>query len=136
MHILRCYSNSDHFDMLFFVTENTVISYFENVQNALGIHNEELVTEDFRLFSNFPNPFNSSTNINYQILDQNHIRLNIFDTSGNAVIELVNEFQKAGIHSVPWKGTNEQGLNLPSGIYYCQIQVGDHLESNKMVLIK
>ena len=65
-----------------------------NVQNALDIDNEKLVTGNFRLFSNFPNPFNSSTNINYQLLDQNHIRLNIFDTNGHAVIELVNEFQK------------------------------------------
>ena len=107
-----------------------------NVQNVLDIHNEKLVTENFRLFSNFPNPFNSSTNINYQLLDQNHIILNIFDTNGQAVIELVNEFQETGIHLIPWKGTNDKGLNLPSGIYYYQIQVGDHLESNKMVLIK
>ena len=108
----------------------------ENVQNALNIDKEKLVTENFRLFSNFPNPFNSSTKINYQLLYQNYIRLNIFDTNGNAVIELVNEFQRAGIHSIPWKGINDQGLNLPSGIYYYQIQVGDHIESNKMVLIK
>ena len=66
----------------------------ENVQNALNIDNEKLVTENFRLFSNFPNPFNSSTKINYQLLNQNNIRLNIFDTNGNAVIELVNEFKK------------------------------------------
>jgi len=108
----------------------------ENVQNALDIDNEKLVTEKFRLFSNFPNPFNSSTKINYQLLDQNYIRLNIFDTNGNAVIELVDEFQKAGIHSITWKGTNDRGLNLPSGIYYYQIQIGDHIKSNKMVLIK
>ena len=108
----------------------------ENVQNALNINNESLVTENFRLFSNFPNPFNSSTKINYQLLYQNNIRLNIFDTNGSAVIELVNELQKAGIHSITWKGTNDHGLNLPSGIYYYQIQVGDHVDSNKMVLIK
>ena len=108
----------------------------ENVQNALNIDKEKLVTENFRLFSNSPNPFNSTTKINYQLLYQNYIRLNIFDTNGNAVIELVNEFQRAGIHSIPWKGINDQGLNLPSGIYYYQIQVGDHIESNKMVLIK
>ena len=108
----------------------------ENVQNALNIDKEKLVTENFRLFSNSPNPFNSTTKINYQLLYQNYIRLNIFDTNGNAVIELVNEFQRAGIHSIPWKGINDQGLNLPSGIYYYQIQVGNHIESNKMVLIK
>mgnify|MGYP005722509967 FL=1 len=107
----------------------------ENVQNTLNIDKEKLVTENFRLFSNSPNPFNSTTKINYQLLYQNYIRLNIFDTNGNAVIELVNEFQRAGIHSIPWKGINDQGLNLPSGIYYYQIQVGDHVDSNKMVLI-
>ena len=108
----------------------------ENVQNALDIDNEKLVTENFKLFSNFPNPFNSSTKINYQLLEKNYVRLNIFDTNGNALIELVNEFQRAGLYSMLWTGTNKQGLNLSSGIYYCQIQVGDHLKSSKMVLIK
>ena len=108
----------------------------ENVQNALDIDNEKLVTEDFKLFSNFPNPFNSSTKINYQLLEKNYVRLNIFDTNGNALIELVNEFQRAGVYSMLWRGTNNQGLALPSGIYYYQIQVGDRLKSNKMVLIK
>ena len=108
----------------------------ENVQNTLNIDKEKLVTENFRLFSNFPNPFNSSTKINYHLLYNNYIRLNIFDTNGNAVIELVNEFQRAGIHSIPWNGINDKGLNLPSGIYYYQIQVGDHIVNNKMVLIK
>ena len=108
----------------------------ENVQNALNIDNEKLVTEDFRLFSNFPNPFNSSTKINYQLLKKNYVRLNIFDTNGNTLIELVNEFQRAGVYSMLWRGSNKQGLTLPSGIYYYQIQVGDHLKSNKMVLIK
>ena len=106
------------------------------MQNALDIDNEKLGTEDFKLFSNFPNPFNSSTKINYQLLEKDYVRLNIFDTNGNALIELVNKFQRAGVYSMLWRGTNKQGLTLPSGIYYYQIQVGDHLKSNKMVLIK
>ena len=107
-----------------------------NVQNSLIINNKKPVTDDFKLLSNFPNPFNSSTIIKYQLNDKNYVRLNIFDVTGNAVFELVNEYQKEGTHSMVWRGINDQGMTLPSGIYFNRIQIGDYSSSIKMLLIR
>ena len=67
---------------------------------------------------------------------ENYVRLNIFDAMGNAVIELVNEYQKEGTYSMVWRGINEQGITLPSGIYFNRIQIGDYSSSIKMLLIR
>ena len=108
----------------------------ENVQNSLIIDNKKPVTDDFKLLSNFPNPFNSSTIIKYQLNDKNYVRLNIFDVTGNAVFELVNKYQKEGTHSMVWRGINDRGMTLPSGIYFNHIQIGDYSISIKMLLIR
>ena len=67
---------------------------------------------------------------------ENYVRLNIFDAMGNAVIELVNEYQKEGTHSMVWRGINDRGMTLPSGIYFNHIQIGDYSISIKMLLIR
>ena len=66
----------------------------------------------------------------------NYVRLNIFDVTGNAVFELVDKYQNEGTHSMVWRGINDQGMTLPSGIYFNRIQIGDYSSSIKMLLIR
>ena len=63
-------------------------------------------------------------------------KIKYFDAMGNAVIELVNEYQKEGTYSMVWRGINEQGITLPSGIYFNRIQIGDYSSNIKMLLIR
>jgi len=86
---------------------------------------------NYRLYQNFPNPFNPSTTFNYSIPEQSKVVITVYDILGNEIETLVNEEKIAGTYEV----TFDAG-NLSSGIYFYKIQVGEFVESKKMVLLK
>ncbi len=85
---------------------------------------------------NYPNPFNPSTIIRYNLLQGAHATLTIFDILGRTVAVLADAFQEAGTHVYQWEAMDEAGNRLPSGIYLYQLQVGSHKEMGKMTLTK
>ena len=89
------------------------------------------IPEDFFLYSNYPNPFNSSTKIKYQIPFQSTVSLKVYDILGNEIATLVNEVEPAGKYEV---GFTEN--NLPSGIYFYTLQAGNYTQTKKMILLK
>jgi len=89
------------------------------------------IPAEYKLYNNYPNPFNPSTNIKYQITNNKFTTLKIFDVLGREVKSLVNEFQKAGIYEVSFDATD-----LTSGIYFYRLQSGDFTEVKRMVMIK
>ncbi len=86
--------------------------------------------------TNYPNPFNPSTNINYQIEHGGPARLSVHDVRGRLVRTLVNEPREAGSYKVTWDGRDEDGQALPSGIYFARIKSGNTGASLKLVLMK
>ena len=90
----------------------------------------------FPTLSNYPNPFNPSTNISYSISSGNYVSINIFDVNGGKVIELFNDYKSAGTYSIDWNGTNEKGIEVSGGVYFYSIQSGDFRQTKKMVLLK
>lgn len=79
----------------------------------------------------YPNPFNPSTKILYQILQSGLVTLKVYNILGEEVVELVNEYKTAGKYLI-----NFNGANLPSGMYIYWIQNGDYYESKKLLLLK
>jgi hypothetical protein len=79
----------------------------------------------------FPNPFNIFTDIGFSLYLPSNTRLEIFNLSGAKVKKLVNERRTAGIYSERL----ERG-NLPSGVYFVVLKVGNQIESRKAILIK
>jgi len=88
------------------------------------------------LMQNFPNPFNTVTEITYTVAEQNHVTLNIYDSVGRLVRVLVNEHTDAGQYRVTWNGKDDSGAQLPSGIYLSRLVCGSFAESKKMLLLK
>ena len=86
--------------------------------------------EEFVLLPSYPNPFNSTTSISYQIPDASHVTLRIFDISGREVTTLINGTVKAGYHQTVWNA------NAPSGIYICRMEAGGLTRSVKLVLCR
>ena len=84
-----------------------------------------------RLLQNFPNPFNPSTTISYQLEASDHVTLDVFDLVGQRVASLVDEVQAAGDHSVTWHATKNA-----SGIYLCRLSVGKFVATKKLVLLR
>jgi len=87
--------------------------------------------KDYELISCYPNPFNPSTTIQFQIKDDSKVSIKIYDIIGNEITTLVNKFVKAGIH----KSTFNAG-NLPSGIYFSQIVTNNETKTIKLLLTK
>lgn len=97
----------------------------------------EGVPQEYKLYDNFPNPFNPETTIQYQIPATNYVSLKIFNMLGQPIKELVGEQKKAGMYQAVWEGTNEMGKEVPSGIYIYQITIPNKFnKTKKMLLIK
>lgn len=111
---------------------NIVTSTVSSIGGGIGhkdkIENPELITF-YSLSQNYPNPFNPSTVINYQTPDDNFVTLEVFDVLGREVAELVNTYKEAGTHSVEFNASE-----LPSGIYFYKIQIGNYSETRKLIL--
>ncbi|MFZ0391920.1 MAG: FlgD immunoglobulin-like domain containing protein [Calditrichia bacterium] len=90
----------------------------------------------FELFSNFPNPFNPVTTINYNIPETTPVQLTVYSVSGEKIRSLVSGTQSAGGHSVVWDGKNDQGRPVGSGIYLYRLQAASQVLSKKMMLLK
>ncbi len=85
----------------------------------------------YGLSQNFPNPFNPSTMIAYQIATAGHVTLRVYDLLGREVRTLVNEYQGAGTHSIAFNAAD-----LPSGVYLYRLRAGAYSETKKLALLK
>lgn len=94
---------------------------------------ENFIPQNYALLQNFPNPFNPSTTINYQLPEDDFVSLRVYNSLGQEVAELVNGVVSAGTHSVDFDASS-----LSSGIYYYTLRVGDNkfVKVNKMTLMK
>jgi hypothetical protein len=79
------------------------------------------IPKHYSLSQNYPNPFNGSTVIEYNLPIASNVRLSILDINGREVATLIDEPQKAGTHNVTWRGLDQQGRSLASGIYFYRI---------------
>ncbi len=96
----------------------------------------DAVILDYHLAQNVPNPFNPQTTIQFSIPNSEFVILNIFNVQGQQIRQLVNKVLGAGVHSVVWNGKDNQGNNVPSGMYIYRIRAGKFFEQKKMLLIK
>ncbi len=94
------------------------------------------VPGQFALSQNYPNPFNPATNIEFQLPQNSHVSLKIYDLQGRLVRTLLNQEMEAGSHRVAWDGRDERGNGAASGIYLYHIKAGNYVETRKMVLMR
>ncbi|KAA3606484.1 MAG: T9SS C-terminal target domain-containing protein [Calditrichaeota bacterium] len=110
----------------------------ENSQTVKFVLGEENVNtkKEYKLAQNFPNPFNPSTTISYQLAKDRKVQLKIYNLQGELVNELVNEKKNKGSHSVNWNGTDKYGNQVSSGTYFYKLTAGNFTQTNKMILLK
>ena len=90
----------------------------------------------FSLSPNYPNPFNSSTRIEYNLPNSGDVLLKIFNIQGQLVRTLVNRTQEPGSHSAIWNGHSDAGSLVGSGVYIYQLECGDQIKQQKLLLLK
>ena len=94
------------------------------------------IPKTYALHSAYPNPFNPITSIKYNLPDDEFVMLTIYNILGRKVAQLVNNTQAAGFNSVQWDATDSMGRPVSAGVYLYQIQAGEFVQTNKMVLLK
>lgn len=111
------------------------IAIEEYIMNAAVAANDALPTE-FKLYDNYPNPFNASTILRYALPKEANVQLAIYNMLGQKIVSLVDETKSAGIHSITWNGTTSDGQLLPSGIYFYRLQADEFSEVRKLMMVK
>ncbi|MDP4197613.1 MAG: T9SS type A sorting domain-containing protein, partial [Bacteroidota bacterium] len=95
------------------------------------------IPHTFAVEQNYPNPFNPETAIRYAIPKSGKITLSIYDILGREVRTLVNDIQNAGTYQVTWKGDNNFGEKVSSGIYFYRVSFDNQQQiCKKMVMLK
>lgn len=92
---------------------------------------DKTIKFSYSLSNNYPNPFNPTTIIKYEIAALTPVSLKVFDVLGNEVQTLVNEIKSPGIYEVQF-----DRKQLASGIYFYKLQAGSFFETKKMILLK
>ncbi len=104
---------------------------------ALGIDNVSgIVPAEFSLSDNYPNPFNPTTNFEFTLPVASDVVVSIYNILGKEVATLHNEFAKPGTYSVTWNGQNNNGVAVPSGMYFYELKAGSFTQVKKMTLLK
>ena len=91
---------------------------------------------DYALYSAYPNPFNPTTTLRYDLPEDAQVRIMVYDLMGRSVKTLVNNQQTAGFKSVIWDATNDLGQPVSAGMYLYRISAGDFRQTKKIVLLK
>jgi plastocyanin len=94
------------------------------------------IAQQTKLLGSYPNPFNPSTNIQYSLGQESHVTLRVYNSVGQEVATLVNEFQGAGNKTVTWNGKNNSGSSVASGLYIYTLETGGVVLSEKILLMK
>ncbi|MFA6979455.1 MAG: M36 family metallopeptidase [Ignavibacteriaceae bacterium] len=110
--------------------------YYGQPLPKIGGDNEDTKTlteipKGYSLLQNHPNPFNPSTTIAYMLPEDGFVSLKIYNTLGEVIATLVNDYKSAGYYSLDWNSSN-----LPSGLYFYQILAGKFTATKKMLLTK
>jgi hypothetical protein len=112
-------------------------------QSSDFIINSELDIDELNDYSelplvinNFPNPFNSSTIIKYQLPQSSKVKIVVYNLLGNEINKFVEGQKEAGIYTISWDGRNDKGSPVNGGIYYYQIQTDHYSQTNKMLFLK
>lgn len=106
-------------------------NYF-TISTSTGIEKRsEIIPIANRLYENYPNPFNPTTNINFDIALGGFVKIVIFDVLGQEISTLYEEELQAGSYKINWDANN-----CPSGVYFYRMQTGDFVQTKKLILMK
>ena len=123
-------------DTIFSLSDSAIPLFWLGSQELEISNNFNHIPTDYFLKQNFPNPFNPTTNIKYNLPKYGFVNITVFDMLGNVINQLVNEVQNSGYKSIQWNATNTQGQPVSAGVYLYSIEAGDFRQSKKMILLK
>ena len=105
---------------------------------ATNVESNQSPSYSFRLYENYPNPFNSETKIDFSIGGNNSsmTKIVVYNVLGQKVRTLLDKRMTPGDYSIRWDGNDNEGIPVGTGLYMCQIKSADYVKSIKMLVLK
>ncbi len=135
-------SSVTFFHNSFFIADRDLDSLYQIELNSTDVNVKKEKKEtpqflNFKLYQSYPNPFNSSTQINFQLLTTSKVSLIIFDALGNEVIRLVQDRNlHPGNYNILWHGKNGKRQQVSSGLYYYILQTEKSRQTKSILYVK
>jgi len=99
-------------------------------------NDDDFIVSTTSLMGNYPNPFNPTTSINYNLTENGNVSLKIYNVKGELVRTLLSQEQAAGNHSVVWDGNDNNGIQASSGIYFYNMKTAVYSSTKRMIMLK
>lgn len=115
--------------------DNVAIRYPDNFSKIVHSNNNSFL-DRYYLSQNYPNPFNDATTFVYSLTENQHVKISIYNTLGQQVKVLVDNYRNAGMHQISWDGKDLNNNLVPSGFYIIQMKCGEKLFSRKALLLR
>ena len=133
-----CY---EMFEMQFGITDIQDITLDFSMEMSyngpLAIAGEiELQPDEFRLYNAYPNPFNPTTTLKYEMGSAGPVFIDVFNVSGRKIRSLYNGIQSPGQHEIRWDARDDRGRQVSSGIYLFKVHVNGKQQTAKALLLK
>ena len=109
---------------------------FEQLESVFMELDVRITPMAYGLHANYPNPFNPSTTVSYDLAIDGDVSLKVYNMRGEIISTLVSGYQHAGTHAVTWNGMTDSGKEAASGVYFFKLEAGDFVQMNKAILIK
>lgn len=101
----------------------------------VNVEDNEIIPTEYSI-TNYPNPFNPTTKIEFNLPQSGNVKIVIYDMIGREVTQLVDDFYESGSHVVDWEARSNYGNSLTSGLYIARIQADNYIKSIKMLLLR
>jgi photosystem II stability/assembly factor-like uncharacterized protein len=111
--------------------DGTILRTWNGGVTWIEEHRIDKIPQNSSLNQNYPNPFDQSTNIKFEISEYENVTLKIYSIDGKLVTTLVNEKMRPGSYEVVWNAANN-----PAGVYFCRLKAGSYIESMSMEVVR
>jgi len=112
-----------------------VVTYHANREVFVESAPLAAIANNFTVMA-YPNPFNPSTTIRYSVTSSAIAHIAIYDITGKIITTLINKEQPTGWYEIQWNGTNQNGKDVPGGVYLSRAAVGKEIKTSKLILLR
>ncbi len=131
-------ANSEYYYWLMSSEYDGTVDFYGPVSVKTSIIFDEIPTIPLvtQLNSAYPNPFNPSTTISFDLSEMGIVMIEIYNIKGQKVKNLLNDIVLPGRHNIVWNGLDDNRKVVSSGVYFYKMQAGNYIKINKMIMIK
>lgn len=113
-----------------------LLTFIYKADFTLGVDNSDQFPDEFHLYPNYPNPFNPSTKIKFDIPRYSSVSIKVYNILGKEIVTLLEKEISHGNYTINWDAKDADGKLLPSGVYLIRLSTDDYTHSIKAVLLK